>query len=100
MPRIFKKRRNLEQREIDGSERKLKRTKFILKYSTCKQTSQSNFKITHSTQPTLVNQQSHQTHGNQPSHPTHGNQPTQPSQQTQGNQPNQHTQTNQQFKPS
>lgn len=29
MPRIFKKRRNLEQREIDGSERKLRRTKFI-----------------------------------------------------------------------
>lgn len=48
-----KKRRNLEQRDIDGSDYKMRITSFIVKCSRCKKSSHNKptYKMTSATQP-------------------------------------------------
>lgn len=71
MPRRPKKISNLEQGEIDGFDRKIRRTEFILKCSGCNQIDHniSTCKMAPTTQPTQGNQRIQQTQDNQPSQP-------------------------------
>lgn len=73
---------NFEQREIDGSDRKMIITSLIVKCSRCNQQghNKSTYKMTPTTQPSQANQQSKPSQDNQQTKLSHDSQASQQTQ--------------------